>query len=494
LTAGEVTDELVLELRVGGILTGEVMDNEGEPAVGRTVIVQRMPDYNRQYMMSSDGNGAFRFEHLEPAQWQVIAMPNVMTGELDEDGGVGGMLGSMEMATADIVDGETLHIILGKPPEDPVKLVGEVRHSGEPVAQAVVSLVPEGAAGLGDLKMAYTDDEGNFEVDLDKRGDYLVTVQNNVGTGRQNSIEFGERIPAEGETHRLRLDLPLGRISGRVKGADGRPAENCRITLNVEGGVAYGSFLGGHYAELVTDAEGNFDIPFLRPGVYTISAGGSMLGGLLGDGDGLTGRAIESGLQVSDGQWLTGVDFKLGSPGQLVGYVKDSAGLPVEGAAVWVRDEQGRVLERFAMVETDGAGKFTYGGLGEGTYSIFAKKDGLVSQPSAPTRLAEGGRAEATVTIDTGSMLLVTVVDKTEAEVRARISVLDGDGNEMSGLLSLREIMAQFGDGFSAKVQRVGPLPPGKYRVSASLDDGRKAYKNVNLGGRAERKIKLRLK
>ncbi len=496
LVAGEQLDDVVLELRVGGLLTGEVLDHEGEPAVGRSVIVQRMPSYNRQYMMSSDSRGAFRFEHLEPGDWQVIAMPNVMTGEVDssDSEGMGSMLGSMEMATATMVDGEPLHLILGKPPEDPITIAGEVRHSGEPVADALVSFVPEGSEGLGDFKMASTDEQGKFELDLDKRGDYLITVQSNVGTGRQNSIEFGERIPAEGDTHHLRFDLPLGRISGHVQDADGDPAANCRVTLNVEGGVAYGSFLGGQYAEITTDEDGQYDIPYLRPGVYTISAGGSVLGGMLGDEGGTSGRVVESGLKIGDGQWLSDIDFKLAKPGVLIGYVKDSAGLPVEGASVWVRDENGRVLERFALVETDGTGKFTYSGLGPGTYRIFAKKGTEVSQPSAPTRLVEGGEAEAVATLDAGTMLLVTVIDKSGAEVRARISVLDGDGNEMSGLLSLSEIMARLSGGFSAKVQRVGPLPAGKYRVSATLDDGRKVHKNLNLGGRAERKVKLRVK
>jgi hypothetical protein len=64
----------------------------------------------------------------------------------------------------------------------------------------------------------------------------------------------------------------------------------------------------------------------------------------------------------------------------------------------------------------------------------------------------------------------------------------------MSGLLSMTEIKAQLGAGFSAGVQRVGPLPAGKYRVTATLADGRETHKNVRLGSRPERKIKLRIK
>ncbi len=496
LVSGEVVDGLVLELRVGGLLTGEVRNDEGEPAPGRSVIVQLMPGYNRQFMSTSDARGEFRFEHLEPGNWQVIAMPNVLTGEANGESGkgLGDLLGKMKMATAEIIDGESLHLILGQPPENPITLKGSVVHAGEAVPDAVVSFVPEGSEGLGDLKMAYTDERGEFQVDLDKRGEYLVTVQNNVATGRQNSIEFGETIPQEGEEHKLELDLPLGRISGTIEGPGGSPAANCRVTLNVEGGVAYGSFLGGQYAEVATDQDGRYDIPYLRPGTYTIAAGGILLGGLLGGDGASSGRVVKNGLTIGEGEWLQSIDFALPRPGVLIGNVQDSAGLPVAGAAVWVRNADGHVLERFAMVETDGAGEFTYAGLAPGTYSIFAKKGDSVSMSSAPARLAEAGTAEATVHLEPGFMLLVTVVDKAEAELRARISVIDGAGHEMSGLLSMTEIMAQLGAGFSAGVQRVGPLPAGKYRVTATLADGRETHKNVRLGSRPERKIKLRIK
>ena len=54
------------------------------------------------------------------------------------------------------------------------------------------------------------------------------------------------------------------------------------------------------------------------------------------------------------------------------------------------------------------------------------------------------------------------------------------------------EDMGALGRDFSSKEQRIGPLPPGSYTVTAVLDDGRSAKKTVKLTGRAERKVKLR--
>ncbi|MCB9913708.1 MAG: carboxypeptidase regulatory-like domain-containing protein [Planctomycetes bacterium] len=496
LVPGETVADVVLQLRHGGALRGEVLGDDGEGAAGRSIIVQITPTYDRQHIGTSDADGGFFFEHLEPGTWQVIAMPNVLTGEIEAGGGddMGELLGSMEMESAQIADGEETFVTLGKPPEDPLRVSGHVRHAGEPVKGAVVSFIPEEVEGLGDLKMAVTDAEGAYQIELEKRGVMLVTVQNALATGRQNSIEYRERMPAEGEQHTLDLALPLGRISGRVEGPDGRPAAGCRVTLNVEGGVAYGSVMGGHYAELLTDDAGEYDIPYLRPGDYSLSAGGALMGGLLGMDEAATGRVVRSGLHVGEDEWLSRVDFRLAKPGVLVGHVRDGAGQPVEGASVWVRDEEGRVLERFALVNSDAAGSFTYRGLGPGRYTLFAKKDGEVSSASAPVTLPEGGRAEAEAVLAPGTTLLVSVVDDSDELVHARISVTDDEGHEMSGLYSLSEIMERFNGGASGQEHRVGPLPPGKYRITATLDDGRDTYKILNLSGQDERKVRLRVR
>ena len=72
--------------------------------------------------------------------------------------------------------------------------------------------------------------------------------------------------------------------------------------------------------------------------------------------------------------------------------------------------------------------------------------------------------------------------------------VTDQDGNQVNGLWSLADLMKAFsGGGFSTDEQRVGPLPPGRYRVEAYAEDGRDAKKTVTLSGQEERPIRLRL-
>ena len=85
------------------------------------------------------------------------------------------------------------------------------------------------------------------------------------------------------------------------------------------------------------------------------------------------------------------------------------------------------------------------------------------------------------MTLDSGTTLRVAVVDKADAKVRARVSVKDENGHEVSGMLTMSEIMNALGRGFESGEQEIGPLPPGTYEVSAVLDDGTE-YETVFAG------------
>ena len=88
---------------------------------------------------------------------------------------------------------------------------------------------------------------------------------------------------------------------------------------------------------------------------------------------------------------------------------------------------------------------------------------------------------------------VVSIVDEEDENVRARIQVVDPEGRTVEGMISLEDMMS-LATGFSSKEQRFGPLPPGKYKVTATADDGRSYTKPVTLKAGAERKLKIRLK
>jgi hypothetical protein len=287
--------------------------------------------------------------------------------------------------------------------------------------------------------------------------------------------------------------MPLGGIRGRILGPDGAPAAGARVTLNVDDGMRFGTFLGGNYVETAAGEDGRYELRYLRPGRYAVSAGGVTLGGAFGDSSG-SGRAVRSGLKVAEGAWLDGVDFRLEPARELAGRVLGLDGSPVAGAAIFVRDDAGQLLDHFSFTTTDAAGRFVYRGVSEGSYSVQARKGESVSKPGDPVRVGDGREESAEVRLEEGTVLLVKVVDRSGTEFRARVSVVDDSGAEMCGMLTVEEVMQQFGKGFSSTEQRVGPLPPGRYRVTARLDDGRTADRAVTLSGQTERRLTLRVR
>jgi len=492
LASGQSLEDIELALRSGAIVTGEVLDQSGEPAEGRTVMVQSMPSYTTQHMMTSESGGEFRFENLEPGQWQLISMGNVFDNEA-QSGDMAGMMGDMLIEILELEDGEELHVVLGALAEDPVRLSCQVLLDGEPVEGLIVSLAPEDGEGFSDLKMAFTDGEGMFSANLDHPGTYLTSVQRNNGGTQQTTVEFQVHVPEGVEEHATTIELPVGRITGRVTDDRGEPLPDCRVSLQVDGGIRHGSFLGGNYVESATDADGAYSLDWLRPGTYSVAAGGAALGGLLGD-DPRAGRTMQSDIAVSEGQWLDGVDFQLGRPGELHGLVRRADGMPAVGATIFIRNADGGLMERFSFITTDTAGRFRYPGLSPGYYTASAKLGSESSQESSQAQVLSDAPGNVDILLEAGTLLLVSVIDNTGAEVRATVSVRDDDGHEWTGMSSFSELLESYGAGFSSNEQRVGPVPAGSYDIEVLTNDGRRGRKPITVSGQAERKVKVRLR
>jgi hypothetical protein len=370
-----------------------------------------------------------------------------------------------------------------------------VTHDGEPVTGVGVSFMPSGGKGFESMKFTQVDKQGEYQVQLDAPGDFLVQVQALGGEDapmQQQNVEFAETIP-EAEEHRLDLALPGGRISGRVLGSDGKAGSGTRVTLTIDGGIAYGTFMGGQYAESMTRADGTFEFEFLRAGTYSVAAGGTLAGGAFG-GAGSNGRVVKRDIRVGEGEHREGVDFRLKGAGTVVGTVLDDAGKPVQSASIFVRDADGNLMERFSMNASGPDGKFEYTGLAPGTYTVEARWHGLASPEGVRVRVEEGEPAEATVRLAPGTMLVVAVVGEDDERVRATVSVLDARDRQVNGMLGFAEIMDRMQGGFASDEQVVGPLPAGSYTVVVIADDGRRTTKPVTLSGQAERKLKIRLR
>ncbi len=488
--------DVLLRLRRGALVTGEVYGRDAKLVAGAQIVAQEPGSMNVE-MKRTDAAGRFRFEHLTPGAWTITAM--LEGGAVDTDGSAAeasaSFMENLRIAMVTLEDGEEEHVVLGAPPKNPVRVRGTVRHGDRPVGEGLVSFVGEGSKGLEAFKMAALGADGRFQAELGAPGRYLVTVQVTAGGGalQQNSVEFSELVP-EVEEHVLDFQLPLGSLRGAVRVPGGVSPAGTRVTLAAEGGIESGTLMGGQYAEATTDGDGRYSFDYLRPGSYAVAAGGALFGGAFG-GQSQAGRLVRSGLRVEEGRTLEGVDFTLEEPGDIGGRVVDSAGAPVKDVALFVRDAHGRLLDRFSMITSGADGGFTYTGVAPGEYVVSARGKGMASAESAPVRVEKGARATVELVLYPGTKLVLEVVDDEGAPLKARVSVVDERGRELQGMLGWAEMMSSFGEGgFDGSKQTVGPLSPGAYTVTALAADGRKASKPVTLDGQPERRLKLRLR
>lgn len=491
--------DVALTLRTGGRILGEIYDKQGERLPGAPILAQNPTNFSGQRWTNSDGNGEFVLENLAPGTWQVMTMPGrgALEGVGAEEGADMSMLFSeMKFQMAEVVEGQDAHVVLGGRPADPVRVRGRVLAGGVPQAGALVNFMSDGSplSGTGAFKITTTRKDGGYELELDGPGGYMVQVQQLVGsTGQQQSVQLHYELADEREID-LDLLLPVGAITGTVRGPDGAPLAGARVTLSIEGGVSNLTFGGGQYAEIATGDDGTYELVWLRQGKYTVSAGGPLMGGMFGGGEDAPARAVRSGVRVSEGERVDGIDFRLKAPGRLVGTVVDGAGKPVGDAAVFVRDENGNLLERISLAATDPAGRFTYAGIGAGTYRVHARSASQVSG-EAVVNVREGQDSQVELLVQPGAVLLITLADEEGNAVDCSVTVTDDEGRQVNGNWSMADLMALFqGGSFSSKEQRVGPVPPGRYTIHAETSQGLSATRRVTVSDQAERKVNLRLK
>lgn len=493
--APERSDGVVLVLRFGGTLTGEIYDARGEPVAGRDVHVFSIGAGETQ-QLTSDAAGRFQAEHLTPGNYQVVAEPTREERDLLRERASAGeaeateFLERLKMASVVIEDGQTAHVVLGAPPKAPVRLFGRVTRGGEPAAGYRVVAIGDGASLLQELKLARVDANGGYELTLDHAGDVTVTVSRD-DSGRGGAEHFVS-VP-EAPQFELDLTVPTGTIRGRVLGPDLRPLVDIGVQLtSARSSPSTLLFsLARGQAHVVTDESGAYEIADLEPGTYAVAAGGAAFQ-FGNQADAQYGRAMRTGIEVGADATVEGVDLVLPLPGKLGGTAKDTSGMPVAGATVFVRDASGEPLSRMSSVATDAAGRFVYPGVGPGVYSVSARTQTLASAESALVTVREGVKSDVELVMERGTIVVVTVTDGDEP-ARASVTVRDDKGREMSQLASLVAIERLLTEGVARKERRIGPLPSGEYTVEASTADGRTAKKRVTLRGQEERTVVLRV-
>lgn len=250
LLAAETIEGIELRLRTGAMLIGEVIGRDGRGVADVEVSVLG-PGIPFREPLRTDAQGRFEFAGLPAGEVYVRAKYEGL--DLHQ--------------TVQLREGQTTHARLAAPDTASVRLTGRVLAGGEGLGGARLNLhMEDDAENNAASSSAQALEDGSYELTLPGPGRYSVTVSSSSASSLY--VTTSVEVPAVTE-HALDITIPLGRISGRVTGAQGGPLSGVSVRsqpVRQEIGAS-GS------ARTLTDAEGRYELD-VPAGTHALEAGG----------------------------------------------------------------------------------------------------------------------------------------------------------------------------------------------------------------------------
>ena len=167
--------------------------------------------------VSADGVKRVELKDVPPGSWNVRALGRVQGGTL-------AVLGQRQVEVTGGIDQDiTLELA-------DLAFHGRVTRGGAAVT-GNINLKPTTAGSGRRTAVATLDADGTFTVLLEGPGDYIAAVQE---TGANRTARLGRPFHFEKPDDEVSIDLPEGRISGRVVRDDGSPVEGAGIAASRE--------------------------------------------------------------------------------------------------------------------------------------------------------------------------------------------------------------------------------------------------------------------
>jgi len=443
-------DEVVLVLRVGARIHGEVLRIDGAP-MGETPLRLLQKETGLKRTVTTDAEGGFDERCLNAGEWELVCLPDA---SLVEELG-GSIVDHLSQTTVTVEEGEERFVTLGGTPPPGVVVRGGLTQDGAPF-QGSLHWMAEGPDAASHQKFLESDEQGHYEVELTRAGPWFVKV-----AGPQGHQEFRVDVPATSEST-LDFALPSGVLSGVVADSGGEPVAGARVSLFLEEGAEYRHDLSGMQDQRITAGDGAFEYRCLPPGRYLLAAE---------DEEGHLALAARHGLSLEAGSVIDGVRLVLGEGHGITGRVVDSRGLPAAQAPLWIYDGEGRLLNPITATRTDDEGAFRTSPLPAGEYTLHCRTDREALLTEEGVRVPRGeGDAELELQLEAGAVLAATVVDSLDRPLRAQVRVHDRGGRVLTGLRDRHHPWAWQRWGLDSRLDWVGPLPPGAYDVSAFVE------------------------
>ncbi len=393
LTAGQNLKDAVFKLTPQGVVTGRVVDEDGDPVRG--VILQsqtyRYSNGKKQLMPSgmatTNDLGEYRIFGLAPGRYYVTAFHQsqqqqavVVDPKKNYEEGYGPVYypnaaSADAAAPVEITPGAQLRgIDLTLTKTRTVRLRGVVTTSAtnKPV-RANITLMGRESNGMSMNRSSGrgVDEKGNFEIRGVVPGSYFLVAQ----TYEDNKQSIA-KVPIEVGTSNIDgLQIvvnPPANVTGRVAIENNAETNGATFNVSLQSRVP-GPFGGGGGAQ--TEKDGTFKIRNVTPDAYLLNVSGFrdnfyLKSVRLGDAD-----VTEAGLDFTQGV-PSGEITAILSPdgGQVDGTVQNDKSEPAAGVmVVLIPSAEKRGNQRlYKITTTDSTGKFSLKGITPGEYELFA--------------------------------------------------------------------------------------------------------------------------
>jgi carboxypeptidase family protein len=397
LQPGQQVRDIVFHVAPGGVITGTVYDEDGDPVVNAQVMAMRFATSGKSQQVASmtggqtNDLGEYRIYGLDPGQYFIAAngpppiQPNGQSDEVylstfhpstpDPSQSV-----AVQLRPGDEVTGVDVSLLRVHAARVDGRLLSGV--DGKPVRNAYVSMMPRDTKFAGMPFNNYgagVDDKGNFEVHGVPPGSYALMSSWNDPNGTNKPYFARATIEvADADVDGIQLILSPGmEVRGRVHTDPGAKLDYTRLNLWLQ--PTENMMWGGTSAEI--KADGAFVFRNVSDGKYRLHVAGFPEEFYVKSARWGGSEALDSGLEVGHGQSAGALDVELTLTGGHVDGVVVQNQKPVPGALVaLVPDPPYRDRDdMFSSKLTDAMGRFSLLGLPPGDFKLFAweRTDGM---------------------------------------------------------------------------------------------------------------------
>lgn len=459
-------DDLALELRTGpGFVVGTVVDEDGLPVAGATVVVRSerfdAARYAPRAEVLTDAGGAFRIDPAAGGELRVRAS--------------GTSRGAPAACEVRGVRAGTALALSLRPLES---LVGRVvAPDGAAVQDFAILLARPEDPGAPSERFAFADGAGRFELAGLDPGPRLLRAVSASSSSARRLVE-----PPAAD---LVLVLgPWATVAGLVVDRGGEPVPGCGLALSEAG--------GGEGVRGSSRADGTFELAGVPPGAYELRP--------LDDSGRPAGAALA--LEVAPGEVLADVRVEVAAAGVLVGRVIARGGAPLRSVPVAVRSVE---TGESRAARTDAEGVFRAEDLAPGLWTVsvpFVEGDTIATASAGETFVAPPGTARVhqvtrAADIVAGGVAELVFREREDGQSLVRGTVSRGGrplpGRQLaffrSGVGSPADILSTTTDGEGRFEVR---LPPDTYLVRAmSTVDPEEVVLACTVTGAAEQELRL---